>query len=333
MLPLLGLCGLPLASGYEQLAIRFYQHESVTTEWILLGHDDASASGNGFRVDSSSGRVERLSYTLRETDTAADVRLAPVSFDTLSGWWPKTETADWAERLTEDGATGRLYLAGDNVGGDSGIRLQFSNETRRYREVGRQIPFAFETETAGAPVQQQLFWPRLSDPAHSELENSLEAWWRAQSAGIIEQQLERQGPYPLDGDPRPWKFDWDLQWLSIEESSASALLFARIYSESRSSGFKEKTVSFKRQADGQWIVIDPLADFGSASDIREAIRHALNAQDADGDFFAKHYPDVLNPDTRPFRSLRFGDQVLCLFSAGVVAPPAYDMIAVLIERP
>ncbi len=124
----------------------------------------------------------------------------------------------------------------------------------------------------------------------------------------------------------------ELRLLQASPDRYTALVITKAKRRFASTSISLETLHLQRQPDESWEFYNPLDAITDPITFREAIRHALNAQDADGDFFAEKHPNPLAPKSRTaYLPLQIGSKLLLLFEPYVVAPGAFGTITIGID--
>lgn len=351
-LVLFWLCLASLAAGTEHLPVRFWVDGTGLT-WLTV-YSPEEQRGKALVLEPDEARVAHFYF---EKDPAGHFEGTgdTQGFEAFSPWWAKSMNIARAPDAPRDAFAADFYFAKGDPARVPALRVQLNLGEIHLRAVAEQVAIreevtvtpedvarwqaanpsadVHESPLAGsAMVRETVFGPVFRDGEWAGLAAPAEAWLAEHRWSTRVAQVAQRGPDDGMEKASPWEIEWDLQWARLSPDRATLLVHRRLFSRARRSALGLEVLNFRRGPEGEWVPHDPLPAFGTTEDIRAALRKGLNAQRADGDSFARQFPDLQASDGRRIFSVwDLGDTLVCVFREGHVAAPARGAIAVVLE--
>ena len=150
-----------------------------------------------------------------------------------------------------------------------------------------------------------------------EIPNNLLDSYRVSELARIRKDLAPTAKNLNPADPKLRVIEMDFRLIHLDSSSLGIIVHTHVYAGGAYGAIRHRAFNFKKDVGG-WKQYEPLTDLDPTK-LREQIQDHINEKGLNGDYFTKTWPDVTDPETRPFSAIELPDEYYLLFQRYTIA--------------
>lgn len=164
-----------------------------------------------------------------------------------------------------------------------------------------------------------------------EIPNQILEEYRITELDRIRDDLAQTAKNLNPADPGFRVIEMDFRLIHLDKNRLSVIVHTDVYAGGAYAAIRHKAFNFKKDG-GEWKQYEPLSADQNSTTLRELIQKNLNANDHNGDYFVKTWPDVTNHETRPFQVIELTDEYYLVFKRYSVASGVHGSIIVRLSK-
>lgn len=324
--PILLICLLPGFSVFaDSSLVQFWQstNSSIESGLWLTRHD--KTAGSAYYLSNTGLQVDSAQFKYDSEQNIWKTVFFEHQEPPVSPWWSATTTFG-----NDYNHLGYLRFKGADSNKQK-LQIQQHNEITELQLIAHQRLFEQTQDLGKLNCQETYRSLHFNDSTYRSIEADLEQFRASRAASAVANWSSEAEEIDHIAAPRrenAIKF----QLMRLTPNHCSVLAITRTYSGGAHGNYALVCFNYEL-IDKSWQRTHPLAKVSAPIKLREQIRQALNAQDCDGEYFAKQHPDELcNVSILALNVLEFANSYWIIFEPYHVASFARGIICVVINK-
>ncbi|CAA6679301.1 MULTISPECIES: hypothetical protein [unclassified Lentimonas] len=164
-----------------------------------------------------------------------------------------------------------------------------------------------------------------------EIPNQILEKYRITELDRIRDDLAQTAKNLNPADPGFRVIEMDFRLIHLDSNRLSVIAHSHVYAGGAYGAIRHKAFNFIRK-ENEWKNYDPLTDDSDPTTLRKQILDQLNLKGFNGEYFAKTWPDVTAPETRPFQVVELPDEYYLLFQRYTVTTGVHGSIVIRLSK-